>query len=101
MKLAGVVGVIVALLSGSLIAGRPSEQQLADGPGKAVVERVCGECHDAAERITKLKKSEKEWAEVITDMEGRGMTASEKDVEVVLAYLTKNYGPALIPAISH
>lgn len=102
MKLAVVVGVGFALLSGSLIAGRQPEPQLADGPGKAVVEAVCGECHEAASRITKLKKSEGEWAEVITDMEGRGMTADQKDLDVVLAYLTKYYGGSVRAlAVSH
>lgn len=101
MKLGVVVGVGFALLSGSLVAGRQPEPQLVDGPGKNVVERVCGECHDAASRIIKLKKSEREWAEVITDMEGRGMTADQKDLDVVLAYLTKHYGSAPALAVSH
>jgi len=97
MKLAVIVAIgCTLLLSRTLIAGRQPEPQLADGPGKAVVERVCGECHEAASRITKLKKSESEWAEVITDMEGRGMTADAKDLDVVLAYLTKQYGPVLM-----
>ena len=55
--------------------------------------RVCGQCHDAAERITKFAKTEAEWADVITDMQGRGLMADDKDIETVLAYLTGNYGP--------
>lgn len=58
------------------------------------MQRVCSECHNAAERITKHRKSEAEWADVITDMQGRGLMADDKDIDTVLAYLTKNYGPA-------
>ena len=65
---------------------------LADGAGKDVVTRVCGECHDAAERITKHRKTETEWADIVTDMQNRGMAADDKEIEVVLAYLTRQYG---------
>jgi cytochrome c5 len=71
--------------------GQP--RTLADAPGKDVVLRVCGECHDAAERITKFAKTEAEWADVITDMQSRGLMADDKDIDIVLAYLTRNYGP--------
>lgn len=66
---------------------------LVEAPGRDVVQRVCSECHNAAERITKHRKSEAEWADVITDMQGRGLMADDKDIDTVLAYLTKNYGP--------
>lgn len=92
MKLALVVGIGCTVLSGGLLAGAQPEPQLAEGPGKAVVERVCGECHEPASRIAKFKKSETEWADVITDMQNRGMMADDKEIEVVLAYLTKQYG---------
>lgn len=54
---------------------------------------VCGECHTAAPKIIKLRKSRPEWADLVTDMQGRGMMTDEKDLEVVLNYLTANYGP--------
>jgi hypothetical protein len=67
--------------------------ELKDGPGKEVVVAVCGECHDPALKITKFRKSRAEWADLITDMQSRGLMADEKDLEVVLNYLTANYGP--------
>jgi cytochrome c5 len=71
----------------------PAAATLVDAPGREVVQRVCSECHDAAKHITKFKKSEDEWAAVITDMQSRGLMADDKDIETVLAYLTRNYGP--------
>ena len=75
------------------LLAQEASPELADAPGKDVVMTVCGECHDAAPKITKLKKSRKEWADLITDMQTRGLMADEKDLEVVLNYLTANYGP--------
>jgi mono/diheme cytochrome c family protein len=102
MKLSLAVGIGFTLLAGSgTIAQQPSSE-LADGPGKDVVVRVCGECHEPASRISKFKKSESEWAEVITDMQNRGMMADDKEIEVVLAYLTKQYGKSPAPfSVSH
>jgi hypothetical protein len=87
-----VVGVSVALASTPGVA-QQATPELADGPGKPLVTRVCGECHDAASHITKFRKTETEWADTITDMQNRGMMADDKDLEVILAYLTKQYGP--------
>jgi competence protein ComEA len=79
----------------SLIAQGPSPDPpgLKEGPGKDTVVGICGECHDPALKITKFRKSRAEWADLITDMQNRGLMADEKDLEVVLNYLTANYGP--------
>jgi cytochrome c5 len=74
-----------------LLAQEPSPD-LADAPGKDVVMTVCSECHEVAPKIAKLRKSRTEWADLITDMQNRGMMADDKDLEVVLNYLTVNYG---------
>ena len=90
--------VVLALVACTAMgAAAPDEQAaptLVDAPGREVVVRVCSECHDAAKHITKFKKSEDEWAAVITDMQSRGLMADDKDIETVLAYLTRNYGPS-------
>ena len=78
--------------STGLFAQEPAPE-LVDAPGKDLVTAVCSECHEAAPKITKFKKSRAAWADLITDMQNRGLTADEKDLEVVLNYLTTNYGP--------
>jgi hypothetical protein len=92
IKLEIVLVTSAATLSGAVLPGQQPEAELRDAPEKPVVTRVCGECHDPAPRITKFRKSETEWADVITDMQNRGMMADDKELEVVLAYLTRNYG---------
>jgi type 1 glutamine amidotransferase len=49
---------------------------LPEGPGKAAVMRVCGECH-AVEQAVSMRASEKDWKDVIALMVDRGATASE------------------------
>ena len=85
---------LLIVIAGAWVAAAPDQPPtLVEAPGKEVVVRVCGQCHDAAERITKFAKTEAEWADVVTDMQGRGLMADDKDIETVLAYLTRNYGP--------
>ena len=67
--------------------------ELVDAPGRDVVVAVCGECHEPAPRITKLRKTRAQWVEVIADMQNRGLMADDKDIEVVLNYLAANYAP--------
>jgi cytochrome c5 len=69
------------------------EVQLVDAPGKDVVMALCSECHEPTAKITKTKRTRDQWGAVITDMEGRGLMADPKDLEVVLNYLATNYAP--------
>jgi hypothetical protein len=75
-----------------LLAQAPAPQ-LADAPGKDVVTTICGDCHDAAAKITKFRKTRPQWADLISDMQTRGLMADDKELEVVLNYLADNYGP--------
>ena len=86
---------VVALIgfrSSARVLGQEAVE-LVDAPGRDLVVTTCGECHDAAPKITKLRKTRAQWADVITDMQNRGLMAEEKDLEVVLNYLAANYAP--------
>ena len=65
---------------------------LPDGPGKALVENLCGSCHPVEEAVA-TRRSERDWKDVIQLMVDRGATGSEDEFKSVLAYLTKHYGP--------
>jgi competence protein ComEA len=73
--------------------GQEPAVQLVDAPGKDVVVAVCSECHEPAPKIAKTRRTREQWSAVITDMEGRGLMADPKDLEVVLNYLAANYAP--------
>jgi len=76
------------------VAAKPqaANDPLPEGPGKAALVRVCGECHDVTQAVSK-RLSESDWKDQIALMVDRGASASEDDLRTILAYLTKNYGP--------
>ena len=49
---------------------------LPEGPGKAAVLKVCGECH-GVEQAVAMRGTEKDWKDVIALMVDRGATGSE------------------------
>ena len=70
----------------------PKAEGLPDGPGKALVEDLCGSCHSVEEAVA-TRRSERDWKDVIQLMVDRGATGSEDEFNSVLTYLAKYYGP--------
>ena len=65
---------------------------LPDGPGKAVVAKVCTECH-SVDRMRTLRIGKDDWDEKIADMIDRGATATDAEKQALATYLTANFGP--------
>ena len=63
---------------------------LPEGPGKAEVLKVCGECHSAT-RATTLRLTRDGWSGVIDDMVKAGAKGTDKELELVLNYLSTNF----------
>jgi mono/diheme cytochrome c family protein len=77
-----------------------SADPLPDGPGKKVVQRMCTSCHDL-KTVTSKRATHDEWASTVDLMMSRGADGSDADVEAVVKYLSKNFGPektAPVPA---
>ena len=72
-----------ALLAGSQATPRET--------GEARLQRLCGNCH-AVELITREKKSYAEWTAVVADMVSRGAHGSPEDLNLVVEYLSANFG---------
>ncbi|MEO8482379.1 MAG: helix-hairpin-helix domain-containing protein [Acidobacteriota bacterium] len=91
---------IVTLVAGTsvFVAGRapaaqgltPSGEGLPDAPGKDVVVRMCGVCHEAR-RAASVRLTRDGWSSVIDDMVRRGAKGSDQDAETVLDYLATNF----------
>jgi competence protein ComEA len=64
---------------------------LPDGPGKAVVERLCASCH-AIENVIEARRTKLGWQRMVEDMVGRGAEGSEEEFKTVVDYLTAHYG---------
>jgi competence ComEA-like helix-hairpin-helix protein len=63
-----------------------------DGTGKAIVQRACSACH-AVTVVTSKHVSQKEWDQVVNQMVSRGADLTDDEVDTVIEYLAKNYGP--------
>lgn len=69
-------------------AGAPA----ADDAGKKLLEGACGGCH-GLDLVTARTGSKDEWQDIVDRMVGRGAGLTEKDVPVLVEYLTKTYAP--------
>ena len=66
-------------------------QDLPDGPGKDVTERICGACHEAGV-VTKYHNSKDDWQPIVDDMRGRGADGSDADFKLIVDYLGHYFG---------
>src|SRR5579871_3261090 len=68
-----------------------AQAKLPDGDGKALVERICTECH-GADQIVELKLSEAEWRAEVDKMIARGAEGTDEEFNTIVKYLAKNFG---------
>jgi competence protein ComEA len=64
---------------------------LPDGEGKALVGRVCIDCHGSG-NFRRARLTRDQWEESVADMVDRGAKASDEEVNTIVAYLEKNFG---------
>lgn len=62
------------------------------GAGKAIVQEKCVMCH-ALSVVTSKHSSHSEWDQVVNQMVSRGADLSDEEIDTVIEYLSKNYGP--------
>jgi len=67
-----------------------AEEKLPDGPGKATVEKVCGECH-GPEVIIGMTHDRQGWQELVDDMVVRGATPTKAEIKEIVDYLVRTY----------
>jgi len=83
----------LAAISTLAIGARAHAQELPEGPGKAVVQTACSQCH-GLDVIIGQSKSREDWTEVVSQMIGNGAQLSDDDYKVVIDYLATHLGPA-------
>jgi competence protein ComEA len=92
MSLMKRIGFLPLLLAGVLGAGALNAQDLPDGTGKDVVQRVCTACHDLSP-VTSMNGGADIWQSVADDMKSRGADGTDADFRAIVQYLAKYYGP--------
>jgi competence protein ComEA len=65
-------------------------QTLPDGPGKAVVERMCTPCH-GLENVVRARMTKDRWGNIVDDMVSRGATGTDEEIDQVINYLAANF----------
>ncbi|BAU22493.1 sulfite:cytochrome C oxidoreductase subunit B [Caldimicrobium thiodismutans] len=71
----------------------PIQVELKAGKGKEKVETYCNICHSTDYIIMQPKFSKNKWSEIVNKMiKVYGAPIPEPDVEVIINYLTINYG---------
>lgn len=56
------------------------------------MESACGECH-GFDRITSQSLTAEQWQSTLREMTENGASLNPEDLDPVVAYLTKNFGP--------
>ncbi len=82
--------VLIALLfacASPLVAQKPA---LPEGPGKAVLMRVCSQCH-GVEVAAGRRESREGWNAIVSDMVERGAQGTDDELGAIVEYLTANF----------
>jgi competence ComEA-like helix-hairpin-helix protein len=66
-------------------------QDLPEGAGKAEVLKLCRDCHDL-DPITQENRTKDGWKKTVAKMVERGAEGTDEQFDVIVSYLTKNYG---------
>jgi competence ComEA-like helix-hairpin-helix protein len=74
-----------------------SAQSLPPGKGKAIVAQDCVGCH-AMKVVTSKRASKQQWSTLVDQMITRGANVDDDEVETVVDYLARNFGPGKGPA---
>jgi len=86
------------MLAVTMAAVSPMEaQDLPDGPGKAVIVKLCNDCH-GVETMVGLRRTKKGWEKTVDEMASRGANGTDAEFEAVVNYLTRYLGKVNINA---
>jgi competence ComEA-like helix-hairpin-helix protein len=75
----------------AVVMAAACSDDLPDGKGKDVLQRMCTNCH-GLDQVTANRYSKKYWGSVVDDMVSRGAEGSDEDVNLVIGYLSRNFG---------
>ena len=64
---------------------------LPDGEGKALVGRICIDCHGSG-NFRRARLTRDEWVDSVADMVDRGAKATDAEIDAIVGYLDKNFG---------
>ena len=84
---------LLAAVSTLTVGAAAQAQGFPEGPGKAVLQTACLQCH-GADVLTSQLRSREGWTEVVSRMVGSGAQLSDDQYQLVIEYLTRHFGPS-------
>ncbi|WP_206240298.1 hypothetical protein [Novosphingobium terrae] len=72
-------------------APTPAPATLTPGAGMEAVQTTCTVCHPAA-MITGKHLTRQQWSDLVDQMINKGAQVSDENYDVILSYLSRNYG---------
>jgi mono/diheme cytochrome c family protein len=94
------IAFLLTVLAALAVAALPLRAQqdasngLPPGDGRDIVAVTCSQCHSLT-AITHLREGPQAWRHQIYDMIGRGAQVSPAELDVMVRYLTTNFGPGI------
>jgi competence protein ComEA len=79
------------LLGPGPTAGQEKPSLLPEAPGRAVVQKICGTCHEI-DSVIASRRTRIGWERSVEDMIARGAEGSDEEVAAVIDYLARNFG---------
>ena len=80
----------LVIVPAALIAAAQA-QDIPEGPGSKVVQRVCTACHDLGP-IQQMFVSKDDWQGTVDDMMSKGADGTADDFKAIVTYLAKYFG---------
>jgi competence protein ComEA len=82
---------LLAFATALTAAAIPSNAEgLPDGPGKALVEAICSECH-TTERIAVQQLTKSQWADKVLEMLQEAPDVKQSERDAIVEYLAKSF----------
>ena len=73
-------------------AASPTPESPEEKIAKRYIEGICSSCHDAG-LIRATEATKQEWFDIVTRMNGLDAGVSQRDVDLLVDYLARKYGP--------
>jgi competence protein ComEA len=90
----GTLLAVAALAAAAVVSASqdppPSGEGLPDGPGKAIMVKTCGACHEPR-RAASVRLTREGWTAVVEDMVRRGAKGTEQEMSDITEYLVTNF----------
>jgi cytochrome c5 len=84
--------IALTAFSAAIAIGGQQQSKFPEGPGRAILERACGTCHDAGSIANHRYATPGEYRDIVESMIGSGAQVSDAEKPVLVDYLFTSFG---------